>query len=123
MSSVDDNYDDVRKAFDDIANTFESDVDAELNRIGDLMKDGASADAPRDSGYMADHIEKKQTGQGSVTVTAIADYSGYVDQGTWKMAANPFFTSNVEKIESSEIPKIEENLGVKIEARLNIIRS
>jgi phage protein, HK97 gp10 family len=119
---VDHNYDKVKKSFDDLANSFEADVDAELNRIGDLMKDRASADAPRDTGYMADHIEKTETGRQSVTVTAIADYSGYVDQGTVKMQANPFFTGNVEKIESTELPRIEKNLGIKIDAKISIKR-
>jgi HK97 gp10 family phage protein len=121
--SVDSNFDKIKQGYVDVANTFESDIDKELNRIGDLMVERASADAPVDTGYMASHIEKKPSGQGNVTVTAIAEYSGYVDLGTYKMTANPFFTKNVELIESTEIPNIEKNLQTKIETKLSHIRS
>lgn len=121
--SVDSNFDGIKKGYSKAASDFEQDVDKELNRIADLMVERASADAPVDTGYMASHIEKKPTGEGSVTVTAIAEYSGYVDGGTVKMQANPFFSSNVELIESTEIPKIEKNLQIKIETTLSHIRS
>jgi HK97 gp10 family phage protein len=102
-----------------MGDTFESDIDKELNRIGDLMRERASADAPVDTGYLAGHIEKRSSGQGSVTVTATAEYAGYVDQGTIHMQANPFFTGNIEKIESTEIPNIERNLQTKINATIS----
>lgn len=121
--SVDSNYDKIKQSYIDVANSFEKDIESELNRIGDLMQQRASAEAPVDTGYLAAHIEKKPSGEGSVTVTAIAEYSGYVDAGTYKMAANPFFTKNVELIESTEIPKIEKNLQTKIETKLSHIRS
>ena len=121
--SVDSNYDKIKQGYTTVANEFMDDIDKELNRIGDLMVERASAAAPVDTGYLASHIEKSQTGEGSVTVTAIAEYSGYVDQGTYKMAANPFFTKNVELIESTEIPNIEKNLQTKIETKLSHIRS
>ena len=121
--SVDSNYDSIKKGYTQVANEFEKDIEAELNRIADLMQQRASAEAPVDTGYLAGHIEKTTTGAASVTVTAIAEYSGYVDQGTYKMAANPFFTSNVEKIQTEEIPQIEKNLQTKIETKLSHIRS
>jgi hypothetical protein len=54
-------------------------------------------------------------------VVATAEYSGYVDKGTSRMPANPFFTKNVEIIQTQEIPNIEKNIGVKIEADLQIV--
>jgi len=119
--SVDSNFDAVKKGYIEISNEFEKDVNEELNRIGDLMQERSSQDAPVDTGYLSTHIEKTQSGQATVTVTATADYSGYVDQGTWKMAANPFFTSNVERIEQEEIPNIEKNMQIKIDAKLSHI--
>jgi Bacteriophage protein of unknown function (DUF646). len=115
------NYDKIKAAFSKEAIKFEGMVAAELDRIGSLMQDRASMDAPVDTGYMASHIEKEVTGKDTVTVVATAEYSGYVDKGTSRMAANPFFTRNVELIESQEIPKIEKNIGLKIEADLAIV--
>ncbi len=121
--SVDSNFNDIKKACDSVASEFVSNVDSELNRIADLMIKYASDAAPRDTGYMADNIEKASTGFGSVTVTAIAPYSGYVDQGTIKMDAQPFFSDNVEKIKKEEIPIVEQNLNTKIDALFKVIRN
>ena len=119
--SVDSNFDKIKKAFNKEATEFDDMVAEELDRIGGLMQDRASMEAPVDTGYLASHIEKTTTGKDTITVTATAEYSGYVDQGTSRMAANPFFTRNVELIESQEIPQIEKNIGVKIAADFEIV--
>jgi HK97 gp10 family phage protein len=121
--SVDNNYNNVKKGFSKAATDFDEMVAGELDRIASLMQERASMDAPVDTGYLASHIEKTVTGKDTVTVVATAEYSGYVDKGTSRMAANPFFTRNVELIESQEIPNIEKNIGVKIEADLAIVRA
>lgn len=119
--SVDSNFNKIKKGFDKTGTNFEEMVAEELDRIGGLMQERASMDAPVDTGYLASHIEKNLTGKDTITVVATAPYSGYVDKGTYKMAANPFFTRNVELIESQEIPNIEKNIGLKIEADLAIV--
>ncbi len=116
------NYDKIKTAFTKEAIKFDEMVADELDRIGSLMQERASMDAPVDTGYLASHIEKNPTGKDTVTVVATAEYSGYVDQGTSKMAANPFFSKNVEIIQTQEIPNIEKNIGVKINAALAIVR-
>lgn len=119
--SVDDNFDKIEKAFNKEATNFSQMVAEELDRLGSLMQDRSSMDAPVDTGYLASHIEKTVTGKDTVIVVATAEYSGYVDQGTWKMEANPFFSRNVELIETQEIPNVEKNIGLKIEADLAIV--
>ena len=121
--SVDSNYNNVKKGFSKAATDFDDMVAEELDRIASLMQERASMDAPVDTGYLASHIEKNPTGKDTITVVATAPYSGYVDQGTYKMTANPFFTRNVELIQTQEIPNIEKNIGVKIEADLAIVRA
>jgi HK97 gp10 family phage protein len=116
------NYDKIKTVFTKEAIKFDEMVADELDRIGSLMQERASMDAPVDTGYMASHIEKENTGKDTVTVVATAEYSGYVDQGTSKMAANPFFSRNVEIIQTQEIPNIEKNIGVKIEADFAVVR-
>jgi hypothetical protein len=39
------------------------------------------------------------------------------------MKAQPFFSRNVDLIESQELPKIEKNIGIKIEADFAIVRA
>jgi HK97 gp10 family phage protein len=117
------NYDKIKDLFNKEATRFDSMVAAELDRVGGLMQSRAEMEAPVDTGYMASHIEKEITGKDTVTVIATAPYSGYVDQGTWKMKAQPFFSRNVDLIESQELPKIEKNIGIKIEADFAIVRA
>jgi HK97 gp10 family phage protein len=119
--SVDSNFDKIKKGFTDAGTKFDDHVAEELDRIAGLMQSRAEMEAPVDTGYMASHIEKEITGKNTVTVTATAPYSGYVDGGTSRMKAQPFFTRNVEIIQTQEIPNIEKNLGVKIEADLKYI--
>jgi len=119
--SVDSNYNNIKKGFSKTATDFDEMVAEELDRIASLMQERASMDAPVDTGYLASHIEKNPTGKDSITVVATAEYSGYVDKGTSRMPANPFFTKNVEIIQTQEIPNIEKNIGVKIEADLQIV--
>ena len=90
------NFDKIKDLFNKEATKFDTMVAEELDRVGELMQDRAGQDAPVDTGYMASHIEKEVTGKDTVTVVATAEYSGYVDQGTWKMKAQPFFSRNVE---------------------------
>lgn len=117
------NYDKIKNLFNKEATKFPDMVGAELDRVGMLQQTRSELEAPIDTGYMASHIEKETTGKDTVTVVATAPYSGYVDQGTWKMEAQPFFSRNVELIESQELPKIEKNLGIKIEADFAIVRA
>jgi HK97 gp10 family phage protein len=117
------NYDKIKDLFNKEATKFDAMVAAELDRVGGLMQSRAEMEAPVDTGYMASHIEKEITGKDTVTVVATAPYSGYVDQGTWKMKAQPFFSRNVDLIESQELPKIEKNIGIKIEADFAIVRA
>lgn len=119
--SADSNFDNVKKGFSKAATDFDDMVAEELDRIASIMQERASQDAPVDTGYLSSHIEKNVTGKDTVTVVATAEYSGYVDKGTSRMAANPFFTRNVELIQTQEIPNIEKNIGVKISADLEII--
>ena len=116
------NFDKIKALFNKEATKFDSMVAAELDRVGGLMQSRAEMEAPVDTGYMASHIEKEITGKDTVTVVATAEYSGYVDQGTSKMKAQPFFSRNVELIESQELPKIEKNIGIKIAADFAVVR-
>ena len=121
--SVDSNYNNVKKGFSKAATDFDDMVAEELDRIASLMQSRASMDAPVDTGYLASHIEKNVTGKDTVTVVATSSLFRICNQGTYKMTANPFFTRNVELIQTQEIPNIEKNIGVKIEADLAIVRA
>jgi len=50
--------------------------------------------APVRTGYLRSNIRSYRLDSQTVAVTSWAPYSGYVDQGTYRTAARPFFSDN-----------------------------
>ena len=63
--------------------------------IGNDIQSGAKARAAVDTGFMRDNITLETLGNGFRAV-AEAPYSGYVEYGTRKMAAQPFMIPATE---------------------------
>ena len=64
--------------------------------FGTMAQEIAAGQCPVDTGYLQSSIH----GSGGDTdgeVEASAEYAQYVEYGTWKMAAQPYFTSAVEQ--------------------------
>lgn len=59
----------------------------------------ASQIAPKDTGFMADHITVKREGDATMIVSE-APYSVHVEFGTYKMAAQPFMRPAGREVES-----------------------
>lgn len=74
-------------------------VAAELNSAAQSMESLAKQLAPVDTGFMRDHVSQTKTADAndlSAVVESAADYSLYVEYGTVKMDAQPFFTPAFE---------------------------
>lgn len=54
--------------------------------------------APVDTGYMRDHISITNLSATNLEITSEADYSGFVEFGTRKMEAQPFFWGPIESV-------------------------
>jgi hypothetical protein len=61
-------------------------------------------DAPRRTGFMAQNTVPENLPNGAQAVSK-AEYAIFVDQGTYRMPARPFFSSQVSK----SMPTIENN--------------
>jgi HK97 gp10 family phage protein len=57
----------------------------------------AQSRAAVDTGYMRDHIEVNKTGQGAYEIHSAAPYSGFVEEGTRYMGAQPFMRPACER--------------------------
>ena len=57
----------------------------------------AQSRAAVDTGYMRDHIEVSRTGLGAYEIHSAAGYSGFVEEGTRYMAAQPFMRPACER--------------------------
>lgn len=84
--------------------------DGERSCIASLQKDikqvssKQQQDAPRRTGFMASNTVPENLTNGAQAVSK-AEYAIYVDQGTYRMPARPFFSSQVPKF----MPTIENN--------------
>lgn len=78
----------------------------------------ASQIAPRDTGYMAEHIHAEQTADGDAAVISEAPYSGYVEFGTYKMAAQPFMRPAIDEGQNDILKAASKALWLEIQQRL-----
>lgn len=82
-------------------------VPTALNKAALLVVRRGKQKAPVDTGTLMGSIMKVDVSAAEVDVVAFADYSVYVEFGTWKMAAQPYMTPALD--ESKD--QIEELLG------------
>lgn len=64
--------------------------------FGTMAQEMAAGQCPVDTGYLQSSI-RGSGGDTDGEVEASAEYAQYVEYGTWKMAAQPYFTSAVEQ--------------------------
>ena len=62
-----------------------------LGQIGDNMVNEMQNTCPVDTGYLRDHISVTKLTENELEITSEAPYSGFVEYGTVKMEAQPFF--------------------------------
>lgn len=65
-------------------------VQGMLGRLADDIADDARRNAPVDTGELRSSISANPVTDNSITVTASADYAGYVELGTRYMRAQPY---------------------------------
>lgn len=94
------------------------DIAAKLpNEVGDIITKGihdidahATANTPRDTGKMANSKSVEVNGT-SGRIHWSAEYAAYVNFGTRKMAAQPYATDAVEKVQPSILAALKELEG------------
>ncbi len=68
-----------------------------LGQIGDDMVGEMQSTCPVDTGNLQSNISITDLSEDALEITSAADYSGFVEYGTWKMAAQPFFEPAVNQ--------------------------
>lgn len=95
----------------EVADSIERGVGDALREVAELIVSEAQSNAPVDTGFLRDSIHVAEESDTSVSVVADAEYAAYVEYGTSRMAAQPFFEPAVE------------NARAEIEQRLRDILS
>ncbi len=79
----------------------------------------ASQIAPRDTGYMAEHIHPEKAEEtGAASVVSEAPYSVHVEYGTYKMQAQPFMRPAIDEGQSEILKAAARAIEVEIKQRL-----
>ena len=97
--------DEIVSAFERIADALTRNIASALREAADLIVSNAQANAPVDTGFLQDNIQITSESDTSITVTSEAGYSGFVEYGTSRMSAQPFFEPAIEEARS-EIEQI-----------------
>jgi HK97 gp10 family phage protein len=92
-------------------------VKEQKRATGEAIVNAARGDAAVDTGEMRDGISISSETPEEIEVTAAADHSSYVDEGTIHMAAQPFFRGNAERIMSSFYKDLENAIFRKLPLR------
>jgi HK97 gp10 family phage protein len=91
-----DGLDEWISRLDDIAATLSQEIADALQAAGDAFINDAQASAPVDTGFLRDNIQVVSSSDTELVIESQADYSGFVEYGTSRMSAQPFFEPAIE---------------------------
>lgn len=72
-------------------------ISAALKNNAEEIKRNAISKAPKDTGFMKSNINTSYPANTKAEIKSAATYSGYVEYGTRKMAAQPFMRPSLEQ--------------------------
>lgn len=83
--------DDFTSRLEQAADALAQGITDALNSAADAFVNDAQASAPVDTGYLRDHIQITISSDTEIVIESEAGYSGFVEFGTFKMSAQPYF--------------------------------
>ena len=83
--------DEFTSRLEQAADTLSEQIAEALQRAGDAFVDSAQGMAPVDTGFLRDNISVTSATDTEVVIESEADYSLFIEEGTWKMTAQPYF--------------------------------
>ena len=74
-----------------------------LDDLGEQVYSEMTSLVPVDTGELRDSIGYTVSGEGELNFEATADYAGFVEYGTTRMVAQPYFNPPLDKLRSEGI--------------------
>ena len=102
-----DGLDEFTSRLEQAADTLSEQIADALSAAGDAFVDSAQGMAPVDTGFLRDSISVTSATDTEVVIESEADYSLFVEEGTWKMTAQPFFF----QAEAAALQELEQALS------------
>jgi HK97 gp10 family phage protein len=108
-------FDEFAKAFsEDLPNALKDAVSEALNDLRDQIEEETTSLVPVRTGALRDSIDISTT-EDTLTAVAGMDYASFVDLGTRKMDAEPYFTEPIKQA----FDDFEQTLEDKIQSSLD----
>jgi hypothetical protein len=108
------NEDDVQRFVNSVPEAFTNAIKSSLSDLRDKIENLTLTDVPVDTGALRDSIDISLSDDFTITAIAGEDYASYVDEGTVKMDAEPYFTDNI----TQAFDEFVDDLSDKIETSL-----
>lgn len=90
-----------------------------LQEAGNQVVQQAQSRAPVLTGFLRDNIKITESTNEHVVVTSEAEYSIYVEEGTYKMVARPFMLPAAQEIENTFPDILTAKIRMAISERLH----
>lgn len=102
--------DNLQKLFNDAPKQLQDGIADSLSDLADDIYNTTTGLCPVDTGALVKSIEVTKS-QDSIEASAGMDYASYVDEGTSRMGAQPFFQDPINQILNDFQSKMEDKIG------------
>ena len=85
-----------------------------LEQIAERVVDEMQFNCPVDTGLLQSEIQITESGPNHVTIESPTPYAGFVNFGTSRQEAQPYFTDDIENIQSFDAVETIEDVVVDI---------
>lgn len=102
--------DELQTLFADAPKQLQDGITDSLSDLASEIFDTTTGLCPVDTGALRGSIEVRKS-EDSIEASAGMDYASYVDEGTSKMDAQPFFQDPIDRIMEGFQNKLEDKLG------------
>lgn len=106
--------DELVSSFEEIKTSVPKAVSEVIGEIAVAFVDTAQGRAPVLTGYLRDNIQITEQDDVHAVITSQADYSIYVEEGTYKMSAQPFMMNTAAEIEQDFHSELSSRISMAI---------
>lgn len=109
------NEEEIQKILGDISETLTSTIKDALSDLRDDIEDKTTDIVPVDTGALRDSLDISLDGDYTITCLAGMDYASYVDEGTRKMDAQPYFTEPITDLFDEFVDDLTDKLETSLQ--------
>jgi len=106
--------DEVVSGFNNVSSEAPTTVGEVISNMAEMFVEGAQDKAPIDTGFLVDNIYVEEIDETHAVIVSAAEYSIFVEEGTWKMSPQPYMEPTAAEIEAEFPQAMEDGITVLI---------